>query len=260
MKRETANRITMDIRKLSRIIKHGENVAFEAERKRELLNNDRDHTDAWKKPHYETITRVENKQLRELGKSAQVCWDSILAYLDNLVSEFDYTDPALQTALSTINALGDKLPFPVQKQIVERFRGNPTALDMLFPLYEKHGYGTQAIKDLKSPLQNIDYGDRETIGEFIGYATSDMIEHNTWNARKVKRLLASYEKSLGLDSSANPYIREIDNLYNSSKDPAQRARINTYRRKYGEQLATDDPDAIEEAERQLASGFSGPVI
>lgn len=260
MNRATKNGFIIDIRKLYRIIEQGEHVEFTAQESRETLANDRDHTEEWKKPRYEGITRRENEQLRELGKSAQVVCDSIMGALAKIESEFDFTDPTLQTALATINTLGDKTPYAVREQIAERFRGNPTALDMLLPLYEKHGFDTKAIKDMKEPLQSLGYRDREIMGEFIGRATSDMVEHNTWNPASVKRLLSSYEKAFGLDTSVNPYAVEIENLFDTTRDRNQKLTINAYRRKYGEKLATDDPEAIEEAERLLNNGFTGEVV
>ena len=69
-----------------------------------------------------------------------------------------------------------------------------------------------------------------------------------------------YEKAFGLDTSVNPYAVEIENLFDTTRDRNQKLTINAYRRKYGEKLSTDDPEAIEEAERLLNNGFTGEVV
>lgn len=260
MNKSTKNSLTIQIRQARAIIEHGKRIQKDAEAKRRVLSADQDHTAIWKKPHYDTITRLENKQYRTLGASARVLVESIVNTVSNAENEFDFMDNELQTALVTIDRMGDKMPYPVRVQIAERFRGNPTALDMLLPLFEKHGYDTKAIEDMKSPFKSFGYRDKEIVGEFIGRATSDVVKHNEWKPAEIERMFNDYEKAFGLDTSVNPYAVEIENLYNASRDAKQKATIVMYRKKYGEKLNDDDPEAIEEAQRLLINGFRGEVI
>lgn len=260
MNKNTKNSLTIQIRQARAIIEHGKRVQKDAEAKRRVLSADQDHTAIWKKPHYDTITRLENKQYRTLGASARVLMQSIVNTVNNAENDFDFMDNELQTAILTIEHMGDKMPYPVRAQIAERFRGNPTALDMLLPLFEKYGYDTKAIEDMKSPFKSFGYRDKEIVGEFIGRATSDVVEHNEWKPGEVERMFDDYEKAFGLDTSVNPYAVEIENLFDTTRDRNQKLTINAYRRKYGEKLAADDPEAIEEAERLLNNGFTGEVV
>lgn len=198
MNKNTKNRLTVQIRQARAIIEHGKRVQKDAEAKRRVLTADQDHTAIWKKPHYDTITRIENKQYRMLRASIRVLAESIINIVSNAENEFDLMDNELQTALVTIDRMGDKMPYPVRVQIAERFRGNPAALDILHPIFEKYGYETEAIEDMKSPFKSFGYRDKEIVGEFIGRSTSDVVEHNEWKPAKVERMLDAYEKAFGL--------------------------------------------------------------
>lgn len=260
MKRTDQNNIIFAIREIRRIMEKGEATAQESREMRAILNNDNDHTAAWKQPRYALIAENENGQYRQMGERVRTLFQSITDTMNRAENEFDFMDPALQTAMATIERMGKSLPITARLKIPESFRGNPTALEMLQSLYEKYEFDTKPITEMKSPFSSLNLLDQETVTRFVAGATSEMVANNVWETSGIKRLLSKYEKGLGLDTSINPLTVEIDEVFNSTKSREQRSVITRYRKKYGAQLEKDDPDAMEEAQRLIDNDFKGPVI
>ena len=260
------NKMTQYIRELKKILAQGEQTKRNAAQQHSELQGDQDHTQDWKNRRAMEIRDREEADYRRLGELARPALDYLKGYQAYAASRFDYLEPAFQSALNTVTALGKNLPYEAQAQIAGQFRGNLVALDALQELYQAHGLNTGLIGKLKAPFARSEQAVEETFREFIGRATLEKDEpaaqamgieaHASWNPQGVREILRDIEEGFGLDTSVHPYVTQMKELLASSDDPDKRGRISRYLEAYENKLNQDDPDAVELVGKKLKQRFA----
>lgn len=270
MNKSNKYELIINIRRMKSIMSEASGAARKAAENRTLIANDQDHSQEWKARYYSMIDDVEQDRYRSLGEKAAPIADYFKGVRETIEQDFDFQDSTLQNALNIIQISRENLPYPMRKQIAESFRGNPTALATIKPLYERYGYGTAHFDDLMLPFERDETAVSRMIDEFIGKATvpkdspiaaaMGVKAQAKWEPDSMLRLLNDYEKGLALDIDCNPYLSEIKAMRDNTKDPSKAARIRRFLSKYEEQLAEDEPAAVEMAENAISDDFTRPIL
>lgn len=243
--------MTTLIRRFNNINAGMKSFLYTKDRERDGIRVDKVHSDLWKNEQYKKIDADQDRYIREHSNTIKSLFERILDCRDEMENNFDFTDSELQTALNTVKLMGKNMPYPVRTQIIERFKGNPTALDMLRPFYDEYGFNVDKIKEYKMPFDMVQKeNDYSALAEFWGRSAS-VGAAASWQDRSAVHVLSSYTKAFGLDTSVNPYLAEIEAKYKETNSP----KIRLFLSQYKTALESDSPKAVEAAKNALENGF-----
>ena len=246
---------TIAIRRIRHIDDQAKEAINTAKTARESIQADKDHSETWKSKRMNDVNQAEYTKIRELGGFITPLVKSVIASLDAMAADFSFSDVGFQSALNTISITGKVLPYPLQNNIIDNFKGNPLALKTLKVVYKKYELPNDAFAQLLVPFDPVD---QEILlsaaGSAEAFATTNLAVPQ-WKLYEVLSHLKRYENALGLDTSVNPYAGEIKALSEETSNPMVTARINAFNRVYGEALEADEEDAINAAKSKLETGF-----
>ncbi len=247
--------LTLNIRKMNRLIDEGNKAVAKAAEDREKIREDRDHSDEWKQKRLQEIHRQEQAAIKTAGRNIADLSPYFIGVYDEAAATFDFTDPALQNAMSMVKSFGKALPVAARNNITEHFRGNPTALELLQKCFEAQEMSVEGFKSMRE-LFTTPRRTSEVLGEIVGYSTSELAQSVQWKPLSVIGLMKDFEAAFGVDSSKNPYMAEIDLLREKPElSDNQRRRIDNFLEIYGEDLKQDEENAMTQAKMRLGEEF-----
>lgn len=255
----------MAIRRIHKLLAEGEQTNTTFSKELAVINANVNLSQEGKRHSSEKEAAVAYTKFRRLAGFAKESLNDLKAARIAAINDFRYDDPKLQSALHTISVSGTTLPRSIQGQIVDDFRGNPTALSVLKPIYEKSRWYVGNINKyceifttdeaaLFKPLQTLITcagAEPSTISKAMGIDV-----HPKWDATGVADLLKRFELAFGIDASRSPYIVELEQMRDKLPvGSVVRDRIERCLRLDGEALEEDDPETIKIVERRISQNF-----
>lgn len=245
----------LNIRKMKRIIEKGNEDEKNAISKRRSISFDNDHSKDWKDRKISDVNKEEQSLIRENGAKISELSTYFKNYLNDAKHQFDYTDSNLQFGLQLIRDRGMSLPIEVRNSIIEKFRGNPTALELIKITCERNNINTSSIDEARRLFT--EHREMEaTLKEMIGRATCPAeVANAQWQPQNLTRLMKDFEKTFGVDTSVNPYLAEIEHFKTKELTTIQSRRLEGFIDGYANDLDNDDVTAINKAKDCLANEF-----
>lgn len=124
-------------------------------------------------------------------------------------ADFDLGDPKLQAAITLVNSLGRKVPFDTQTSLLNQFRGNLGALNVLEALFREKGlYMADMAHDLQRPisqeaLENMAYSLNSYLYKYESKGIVDIdFERCFWT----KNAFSDQAQRLGIDANDNDNV------------------------------------------------------
>lgn len=255
----------MAVRRIRKLLNEGEAANLRLTRKLREISNDTNLSVEGKNRASEKASAESYAEFRALAGFGKGFLNDLKAVRSAAINDFRYDDPRFQTALHTISVGGAALPRAVQAQIVDDFRGNPTALSALKPVFEKNRWyvgGINKYFELFTTDEAVLFKPLQMLVSYAGAESSPISDamgidvRPKWESAGVADLLRRFETAFGVDTSRSPYVVELERMRDELPAGNQtRDRIETFLKFNGKALENDDPDAIRNAENRIGNGF-----
>ena len=250
--------LILTIREGKRIIEAGRQAVKMAEDEIAVIQGDQDRSDSYKARRTDEIRDNLDHALQELSASAEVVYSKLDARLAASLNDYDFSDDDFQKALMAVSTMGKSLPFSMQDQIAERFRGRPEMLKAIKGIYQANGFSTSTVDQMLSPFESFSMMDLEPLREVIIYG-NPVGARATWKSNNgVVSMLDKLAGAYAVDTSINPYAAEIKEIRAGLDDDTYQARkIDSWLAVYGDALAEDMPGACELADAMISEWTEG---
>lgn len=147
-------------------------------------------------------------------------------------ADLDLDDPKFNKAITLISVLGDKMPYDVQINILNQFRGNTAALSVLEEAYKKnHLYTASMAHDMQRPISGEAMENMaHTLNTYLynkedkGVIDFDIDQYSRWT----KDAFAQQIARLGLDDSASdPYEFALEQMRSGLEEDMFNGKAST---------------------------------
>ena len=250
--------LILTIREGKRIVEAGKRAVKLAEDAIETIQADEDRSDSYKAKRTDEIKDNLDHALRELSASAEVIYAKLDERLQASLNDFDFSDDDFQKALMAVSTMGKALPFSMQDQIAERFRGRPEMLKAIKGVYQANGFSTATVDEMLSPFNSFSLMDMEPLRELVVYS-NPVGARATWRANNgVVSMLDKMAGAYAVDTDVNPYEAEIREIRAGVDDDSYQARrIDNWLAVHGDALAADSPATCELADAMISEWTEG---
>lgn len=271
------NNLTYDMAKcifmVERALQRGNNAQIEANKISKEINNDTDHSEKWKNRKLEEVRTVLNEAFRTYSEQIEKVADFFVEVPQLASKNFVYDDPALQTAISMIEMMKDKTLIDARLDMINRFRGNPGALDVLTVLFDKYNFyhgrspkeaatiypDAKALEDAKNIFSNF-VGVDDVFSRFLTYANIngyqkgwDVTVTPQWLSNDVQRLMNRYKRAFNINTDEHPLITALREYRDNSDDVTEKARIRLFLDRNAQAIIDGDETAIERGEKMISA-------
>ena len=176
--------------------------------------------------------------------------------MDALERDFDYADPLFKDAIGTIGYYGLKLPYDIQKAIIDGFRGDIATLKAIRAALEVQGIDVGGFFERYiHPLTqwtDVNTVANSQVTEFRAYSTSDKTTRNEWRSAPIHSMIRATADALDVDLSVNPVAARLSKLINDPATPDDiRRDAAAAMRLYNKDLAADDTTAMRVVTKKL---------
>ena len=250
--------LTLTLREARRILDTGKAATKAADEAVQAIRGDADRSEAYKARKTDEVNGILDNQLRGLSKQLETVYARLSDRLDRANSDFDFEDQSFQRALTAVSALGKGMPFEMQRQVVDRFKGRPTMLRAIKQVYQQAGFGTDHVDELLSPFNSMSVQDLDALRETVIYSNPQGTAATWRTGNGVGGLLDKLAGAFGVDASTNPFKAEIDALRQSTPDGTPKARsIDRFMAAHAGDLDDDAPGAMALADEMLVEWGAG---
>ena len=233
----------------------------------EEVNKDTDHSESWKEKTCEVIKATLNELFVKIAEEIEQYKDLFVTFPDMARAEFSYNDPDLQTALSMCDSMRDKLPHQSRMNMINRFKGNPGALDVLKAVFEKYNYPEEEeIKEalgLFSMFANVEavFDEFLACAKMSGYFPGwEITVTPQWKDDIMRKLMNRFKYTFDVSTDKHPLIAEIESMRDKTEDTTIKLRIDRYLKVSAEDIEADKPEEIERAKRYIKEGFTRYIV
>lgn len=250
--------LTLTIREARRILDAGKAATKAADEAIAAISGDGDRSEQYKARKTAEVNGILDNELRGLSKQLETVYARLSDHLDRANADFDYADDGFQKALMAVSTLGKGMPYEMQRQVADRFRGRPTMLRAVKQVFQQNGYGVDHIDELLGPFNSMSVQDLDALRETVIYSNPQGTAATWRTGNGVGGLLDKLAGAFGVDVSTNPFKAEIEALRQSTPDGTPKARsIDRFIAAHAGDLDDDAPGAMALADEMLVEWGAG---
>lgn len=263
------NELAYNIYRVEKTLDDGVSGTNKANQMLEEINKDTNYSEAWKEKAKDAVKTTLDELYKKLAGEIEAFKEYFVTFPDMARAEFSYNDSDLQTALSMCDSMRDKLPYQSRMNMINRFKGNPGALDVLKAVFEKYNYPEE--EEIKKALGLFSMFARENVeavfDEFLasakisGYFPGwEITVTPQWKDYIMRKLMNRFKYTFDVSTDKHPLIAEIESMRDKTEDTTIKLRIDRYLRVSAEDIEADKPEEIERAKRYIKEGFTRYIV
>lgn len=259
--------IAYNIHTIEKALSEGVRAQAQAKQLRDEVLNDSTRSESWKEKQYSAIDAALTECYLVHAEEIEALKEYFVTLPDMARAEFSYDDPELQTALSMCDSMRDKLPRQSKISMINRFKGNPGALDVLKAVFEKYNYPEEEeVKKalgLFSMFNNVEavfdefLASAKISGYFPGW---EITVTPKWKDDIMRKLMNRFKYTFDVSTDKHPLIAEIESMRDKTEDTTIKLRIDRYLKVSAKDIEADKPEEIERAKRYIKEGFIRYIV